>query len=49
MARLCRLQPFFGNDTFQIRPKDKTNYSATYSLPLAPGSIVLLSGDFSWQ
>lgn len=48
-GEITSITTIFGNATFQIRPEDKTSYSATYSLPLTPGSIVLLSGDSRWK
>ena len=48
-GEITSITTIFGNATFQIRPEDKTSYSATYSLPLIPGSIVLLSGDSRWR
>lgn len=48
-GEITSITTIFGNATFQIRPEDKTSYSATYSLPLTPGSIVLLSGDSRWR
>ena len=48
-GEITSITTIFGNATFQIRPEDKTSYSATYSLPLTAGSIVLLSGDSRWK
>ena len=48
-GEITSITTIFGNTTLQIRPEDKTSYSATYSLPLIPGSIVLLSGDSRWK
>ena len=48
-GEITSITTIFGNATFQIRPEDKSSYSATYSLPLTPGSIVLLSGDSRWK
>ncbi|MGE0197299.1 MAG: hypothetical protein AB7H48_07880 [Parachlamydiales bacterium] len=48
-GEITSITTIFGNATFQIRPENKTSYSATYSLPLTPGSIVLLSGDSRWR
>jgi alkylated DNA repair dioxygenase AlkB len=48
-GEITSITTIFGNATFEIRPEDKTSYSATYSLPLTSGSIVLLSGDSRWK
>lgn len=48
-GEITSITTLFGTATFQIRPEDKTSYSATYSIPLTPGSIVLLSGDSRWK
>lgn len=48
-GEITSITTIFGDATFQIRSEDKTSDLATYSLPLTPGSIVLLSGDSRWR
>lgn len=48
-GEITSITTIYGTANLQIRPEDRTSYSATYSLPLTPGSIVLLSGDSRWK
>lgn len=48
-GEITSITTLFGAAIFQIRPEDKTSYSATYSLPLPPGSTVVLSGESRWK
>jgi hypothetical protein len=48
-GEITSITTIFGNAIFEIRAEDKTKDLTTYSLPLTPGSIVLLSGDSRWE
>lgn len=48
-GEITSITTILGSATFQIRPEDRTSDSDTYSIPLTPGSIVLLSGDSRWK
>lgn len=46
---ITSITTIFGSAVFQIRPEGKDDCTTTCSIPLIPGSIVLLSGDSRWK
>eukprot|EP00933_Yihiella_yeosuensis_P051809 TRINITY_DN49782_c0_g1_i1.p1 TRINITY_DN49782_c0_g1~~TRINITY_DN49782_c0_g1_i1.p1 ORF type:complete len:266 (-),score=41.66 TRINITY_DN49782_c0_g1_i1:400-1197(-) len=46
---ITSITTIFGSAVFQIRPEGKDDCTTICSIPLIPGSIVLLSGDSRWK